>query len=175
MVRVGHVIIRLRPIGGLHRASVREALGDEARRRHHCARQTASRVADACGEDHKRRRREVNREGHVRRRRGREDARRGQLGYGMLLDRVRQRDVDGAPCQRVIPVAVNQFDDAVDIDGHDAPRRVLHAEDCPGGHLWTVGGFHGADLYALSSSHRIVSNDVNRHAAAAGRALDKKA
>ena len=67
----------------------------------------------------------------------------------MLLDRVRQRNVDGAPCQRVIPVAVDKLDDAVGVDGHDAPRRVLHAEDFPGWHLWSVGGFHGADLYAL--------------------------
>ena len=97
------------------------------------------------------------------------------LGYGMLLDRVRQRDVDGAPRQRVIPVAVDQLDDAVDVDEHDAPRRALYAEDGPGGHLWTIGGFHGADLYALGSSEHIISYDVYRHAAAAGRALDVEA
>ena len=93
----------------------------------------------------------------------------------MLLDRVRQRYVDGAPRQRVIPVAVNQLDDAVDVDGRDAPRRALYAEDGPGGRLWTEGGFHGADLYALCSSEHIVSRDMHRHAAAAGRALDGEA
>jgi len=94
------------------------------------------------------------------------------VGYGMLLDRVRQRDVDGAPRQRVIPVAVNQLDYSVGVDGRDAPRRALYAEDCARGHLWTVGGFHGADLYALGSSEHTVSRDMHRHAAATGRALD---
>lgn len=93
----------------------------------------------------------------------------------MLLDRVRQRYVDGAPRQRVIPVTVNQLDDAVDVDGHDAQRRVLYAEDCARGHLWTVGGFHGADLYALGIGEHIVSRDMHRHAAASGRALDGEA
>nr|DAW35708.1 MAG TPA: hypothetical protein [Caudoviricetes sp.] len=93
----------------------------------------------------------------------------------MLLDRVRQRYVDGAPRQRVLPVAMNQLDYSVDVDGRDAPRRVLHAEDGPGGHLWTVGGFHGADLHALASGEYIVSGDMDRHAAALGRALDEEA
>lgn len=95
-------------------------------------------------------------------------------GYGML-NRIRQRDVDGAPRQRVIPVAVNQLDDAVDVDGRDAPRRALYAEDGPGGHLWMEGGFHGADLHALGISEHIISCDVHRHAAASGRALDDEA
>ena len=94
------------------------------------------------------------------------------VGYGMLLDRIRQRDVDGAPRQRVIPVAVNQLDGAVDVDGRDAPRRALHAEDGPGGHLGTVGVLYGADLYALCIGEHIASRDMHRHAAASGRALD---
>lgn len=76
--------MRLRSVDSLHLAAAVRALRNEARRRHHRARQSASWAVDANGEDDKSSRREVNLEWHVRHRHGRKDTRRSQPGYGII-------------------------------------------------------------------------------------------
>ena len=93
----------------------------------------------------------------------------------MLLGRIRKRDVDESPRRRVAAPAVDDVYRPVRVDRDDTPRRSLHAEERTDGHGGPEACFNGADLRVFGLREHVLAENVYRHAAAAGRALDVEA